>query len=400
MNKTLLIDLDDTLLGNHMDDFLPSYLNALSKHLSPFVPPEKMVPQLLAATRLMEENNQPDCTLEKVFSAAFYPALGLRKQDLTEVLAEFYDEIFPNLNYMSVFRPEAVQVVETALSAGYQIAIATNPLFPLAAVKHRLAWAGLPIERYPFKIVGSYEPFHFAKPNPAYFAEILAHMGWPEGSIVMVGDDPRRDIVPASQLGLATFQVNATKPIIQDQQAHGSGTLQDLIPWLESTPPEHLRPDYKTPQAALATLRSTPAVLDTWCDQLPAQRWSMQSRPPAWCPVEILCHLRDGDIEVNLPRLRKILSSYNPFIPGMDTDRWAEERKYILQNGWQSLKDFTAARLEMLAILESLTPDDWQRPARHAIFGPSRLFEMVEITSAHDRLHMQQLREELTSISV
>ena len=395
MTKTLLFDLDDTLVGNSMDDFLPSYLKSLARHLSAYTPPDKMVPQLLTATKLMEENNRPDCTLEKVFSAGFYPALGLNQGDLAVTLADFYENVFPKLNTVVEFRPEAVKVVETAFAQGYQIAIATNPLFPRRAVEHRLTWAGLPVERYPFEIITSYDKFHFAKPNPAYYAEILAQLGWPDGPIVMVGDDPLRDITPARQLGLATFQVNSTELHVQGKPAHSSGRLLDLLKWLETTPPEQLLPDYRTPQATQITLRSTPAVFDTWCDPLPAQRWNQQSQPPAWSPVEIICHLRDLDREVNLPRLRKILEIDNPFIPGSDTDRWADERQYLRQDGRQALCDFTIARLEMLNFLENLTEADWERPARHAIFGPSRLFEMVEITSAHDRLHVEQLRQEL-----
>lgn len=395
MTKTLLFDLDDTLMGNSMDDFLPSYLEALAGHLSAYIPPEEMVPQLLAATRLMEKNNQPDCTLEDVFSAGFYPALGVSQSDLAATLAEFYEAVFPTLMSVAEFRPEAVKVVESALAQGYQIAIATNPLFPRRAVEHRLTWAGLPANRYPFALITSYEKFHFAKPNPAYYAEILGQLGWPDGPIVMVGDDPIRDIIPARQLGIATFHVNPTGMAVQGKPAHGSGSLLDLLHWLETTPPEQLLPDYKTRLAAQHTLRSTPAVFDTWCDPLPAERWNQQSQPPAWSPVEIICHLRDGDREVNLSRLRKILDSDNPFIPGSDTDRWAAERQYIREDGPRALESFTTVRLEMLATLEKLADTDWERPARHAIFGPSRLFEMVEITSAHDRLHVTQLRQEL-----
>jgi FMN phosphatase YigB (HAD superfamily) len=395
LTKTLLFDLDDTLLGNDMEAFLPSYLQALAKHLAAYIPPEKMVSQLLAATKLMEQNDRPDCTLEEVFSAGFYPALGLVQEDLRDVLAEFYEDVFPTLKFVSDFHPETIQVVEAVLADGYQIAIATNPLFPRRAVEHRLAWAGLPVEQYDFKVITSYETFHFAKPNPTYYAEILAQLGWPEGPIVMIGDDPVRDIAPARQLGLATFQVKSTAQDITGKSAHGSGSLVDLLGWLKTTSPEQLLPDFKTAQATLITLRSTPAVFDTWCNAMPVKRWNQRSQPPAWSPVEIICHLRDVDIEVNVPRLQKILSSDNPFIPGSDSDRWAEERQYILENGPQALHRFTNARMKILSLLENLSPADWERPARHAIFGPSHLFEMVEISSAHDRLHVEQMRKEI-----
>ena len=55
--------------------------------------------------------------------------------------------------------------------------VATNPIFPRKAILHRLSWAGLAPEQVPFALITDYERFHFAKPNPAFFAEILAQLG-------------------------------------------------------------------------------------------------------------------------------------------------------------------------------------------------------------------------------
>src|SRR5574341_812870 len=47
-----------------------------------------------------------------------------------------------------------------------------------------------------------------------------------------------------------------------------------------------------------------------------------------------------------------------------------------------------------LALLDGLSPADWQRPARHAVFGPTTLQELLAITIIeHDRLHLRQLKE-------
>jgi hypothetical protein len=50
-----------------------------------------------------------------------------------------------------------------------------------------------------------------------------------------------------------------------------------------------------------------------------------------------------------------------------------------------------AARMSLVNLLEQLTPGDWDRPVRHAIFGPTRFLELVNIIAAHDRLHVQQV---------
>jgi hypothetical protein len=145
-----------------------------------------------------------------------------------------------------------------------------------------------------------------------------------------------------------------------------------------------------TPTALLAVLRSTPAALSTLCGQ---QGNELSKRPTLgeWSPGEVLCHLRDVDSEVNLPRLQKVLNERNPFLSGQDTDPWAEIRKYNLQDGMQALSDFTKARLEVLGLLENLTPEDWNHQARHAIFGPTNLRELVNIIAGHDILHVQQV---------
>ena len=74
----------------------------------------------------------------------------------------------------------------------------------------------------------------------------------------------------------------------------------------------------------------------------------------------------------------------------MDTDRWAEERNYIQQDGRSALHRFTYDRIKLLSLLEGLTPAEWQRPARHAIFGPTTLQELVGFIVGHDRLHVRQ----------
>jgi hypothetical protein len=47
--------------------------------------------------------------------------------------------------------------------------------------------------------------------------------------------------------------------------------------------------------------------------------------------------------------------------------------------------------MEQLALLEGLKAEEWSLSARHAIFGPTQLHELVNITAGHDRLHIRQV---------
>jgi FMN phosphatase YigB (HAD superfamily) len=399
---TLLVDLDNTLLSNDMATFLPAYLQALGVHLEEFAPPEKLIQALIAGTREMVANERPDRSLKEIFEAAFYPAVDRTPGELEIAIASFYTDVFPTLRDITQLRPQAIALVEQATLLGYDIVLATNPLFPLTAIQQRLHWAGLPLEEFAFRLVPSYETFHFAKPNPAYFAEILARLGWPECPVVMVGDNPYNDIDPARRLGIPAYWVtdgSAEFPA-GTLAPNSQGAIDGVLPWIDDTPPGELQPDYHRPEALLAILRSTPASLASLAADIPESLWSQNPGEGEWSITEILCHLRDVEGEVNIPRVEKLLQDANPFIPGMDTDPWAEERMYFCQNGPDALHDFMNYRIRLLEILEGLQPEEWERKARHAIFGPTHLREIISILTGHDRLHIRQVYESLNSLIV
>lgn len=395
MNLTLLFDLDDTLLENDIESFLPNYLGAFAKEVAPHVEPDLFIKALLAGTREMVNNQRPDCRLKEVFEATFFQALKVNPSEFQIIADRFYSQVFPTLRDLTQPRPEAIQLVEEAQARGYKIVIATNPLFPRTAILQRLAWANLPVEKYDFELITSYEIFHFTKPDPHYFAEILARIGWPSSPAVVIGDDLERDISASRHLGLAAFWIEqeGITPPDGSKAPSASGGLEDVLPWLDNTPMENLQPDYTTPTAMMAILRATPAALDSLCRDLPAEKWTARPQPEEWCVTEVLCHLRDVDQEVNLPRVQKVLTEDNPFLPGEDTDPWAEQREYIRQDGTKALGQFIAARLKLLDALAAIDPQDWSRTARHAIFGPTELAELVDFISGHDRLHLQQVHQ-------
>jgi hypothetical protein len=131
--------------------------------------------------------------------------------------------------------------------------------------------------------------------------------------------------------------------------------LSDVLPWVDGSSPEPLQTNFTSSNALLAVLRSTPAALATLCNRYSTE---LERRPAQgeWSAGEVLCHLRDVDADVNLVRLRKVINERNPFLPGQETDPWADERQYCLQDGLQALADFTQVRLEVLRLLDDLPP--------------------------------------------
>lgn len=388
---TLLLDLDDTLLDTNMDAFIPAYFQALSAHMAPHVSPEVMLPALVSGTRAMMASEDPARTLREVFDEKFYPKLGVDRAAMQSVIEQFYDEVFPLLGKLTGKRPEAVELMEWAFAKGYRVAVATDPFFPLKATQHRLRFAGLPPEQYPFALVSSYETFHFTKSHAAYFAEFLGRLGWPEGPVLMVGNDAERDLAPARALGLPTFWVNGDPPQASDPEAAGRGTLSDLRAWLESVDLKSLEPQFGTRESTLALMTSVPASIASLLEEALASSWTSRPAPAEWALTEVLCHLRDTEREVNQPRLQRLLNETEPFISSRNTDAWAEERAYLKEDGCAAFKEFLAARLTTLETLKGLSDADWTRKARHSIFGPTTLLELVGFMAMHDRIHIQQI---------
>ncbi|HKI54765.1 MAG TPA: HAD hydrolase-like protein, partial [Anaerolineales bacterium] len=260
MTYTLLFDLDDTLLDTNIESFVPAYFQALSTHLEPYVPSNVMLPALISAMNLMMESEDLSRTLKEVFDEDFYEKIGVPAPDLEEIIEDFYDNEFPKLRATTDTRPDAVTLIEWAVSQGCRIAIATDPLFPRKATYHRLRWAGFEPEQ--FELISSFENFHFSKTHTAYYAEMLGQLGWPDGPALMIGNDLQRDILTADKFGLKTYLINGKSASSSGPEA-GRGKLSDFRLWLESQNPSGLEPSFKSPEATIAILSSTPAVMDS-----------------------------------------------------------------------------------------------------------------------------------------
>lgn len=390
MITTLLLDLDDTLLSNNMNQFLPAYLQHFGDFMKHEVQPEKFVSQLLTGTKAMIENEDPTRTMKQVFAEAFYPALSLNEKQMQPKVEQFYREIFPGLRSITEARSGARQLVEAAFTAGIEVVIATSPLFPLAAIEQRMAWAGVPREEFPFAMITSYESFHFSKPHLAYYTEVMGRLGKPLHEAAMIGNDTQDDLKPASTLGMAVFHVGD-----DPMSPYTSGTLHEAIHWLEQASSQSDPRMAQDPPVLVARLRGYLAALLAMAQDLPSALLTSRPKATEWSPAEIICHLRDVDIEVNQPRLELILASEEAHLPAFDTDRWAEERKYQQQDGRAALSDFVEARLEFIHSLSEIPAEDWERKARHTLFGPTTLWELIGFAAEHDLLHLAQMRAAL-----
>lgn len=380
-NLTLLLDLDDTLLATHMENFLPAYFQALSAALADYVPPERMLPVLMQAVQAMMTNRDPALTLQEVFDAHFFLPLGLERALVQPAIDDFYAHDFPKLQALTNTIAEAHDFLDWAFQQGYRVAIATNPLFPRVAIDWRLRWAGFPPEDWPFALISSYETFHFTKDSALYYTELMARLGWPDGPVVMVGDDEMLDKRTALAAGLPFFWIgNPQRP---QAQLLGGGSLDDLRRLLASVTSQTLLPHYETPADYQAILTATPAALAARLDGeqsfdaeseilgLALDWWLTAERTVVWPALERLTQPSAADWPVDWE-----IWQYAPVRPEAVLSLWA---------------DFLSVRRRTLTLLAALPADIWTYPLRRAAAETSTLGDLMRWLSAYDRHWLRQI---------
>lgn len=235
--KAIFFDLDGTLLPLDTDAFIEEYFRLLARNLGHLIPPAELAQHVMGSTFAMIANVDPEVSNEQAFFADFLPRVKHGPEVLWPEFNRFYAEQFPKLRERCLRGDPAPgrQAVETARELGYELVLATNPIFPRVAIEERMRWAGVP--DFPWKLITTFEEMHFCKPQPGYYREVLAKTGYAPGECLMVGNDVQEDGV-AAKLGIQTYIV--TDFLINRQDGpvpEPAGTMAEFIQWLKTTQP-------------------------------------------------------------------------------------------------------------------------------------------------------------------
>lgn len=231
---TVLFDLDGTLLPMDQDAFTRRYFQLMARAMAGrgYVP-EELVRGIWAGTAAMVKNDGSR-TNEAAFWASFAERFGAQRvRDDAPYFDAFYETEFAGARDACGFAPQAAEAVRAAKRRGLRVALATNPIFPDAATRQRIRWAGLEPEE--FELYTTYENSRFCKPNPAYFREVAQRMGVACGACVMVGNDTEEDMA-AREAGMDVFFLDGclidAKGRGTDGCAHGG--FDDLMRYIEA----------------------------------------------------------------------------------------------------------------------------------------------------------------------
>ena len=118
--------------------------------------------------------------------------------------------------------------------------------------------------------------------------------------------------------------------------------------------------------------------------------WRARPSPAEWSPVEIVCHLRDEEVDDFGARLRVILAGGPRFAPN-DPEQNAMTRRYREADPADALAAFVTHRRATLDLLAAAPPERLAATAERPNGGRLSGLDLLASWVAHDRLHLQQL---------
>lgn len=202
--KAILFDLDGTLLPMDTEKFMKIYASEVTKAFQGFDEAEMIFPQIMKSIGTVVKSREENTNYEKFF-LDFENKMPKTRHEYLEVFDKFYETGFLNVKNATSQSEHIIEAVQILKEKGYQLVIATNPIFPMAANRHRIAWAGLNIDD--FDHVTSFEKNMHCKPSLEFYGEVLSEAGLKGEDVLMVGNDVQEDMV-IKALGAKTYLIN------------------------------------------------------------------------------------------------------------------------------------------------------------------------------------------------
>jgi len=161
---------------------------------------------------------------------------------------------------------------------------------------------------------------------------------------------------------------------------------------MKETPQEYIKRmlGHVEGQDPMKLQAAAPKKLEKLIKGKPASRLRKRPGPEKWSVQEILAHLADTEIAGGW-RIRLILGSPGTQTLAFDQDSWVTAGHYDKRDPRKSLEQFRVLREANLALLKSLTPEQWNHFGVHSERGQETVEHIVRLFAGHDLNHIAQV---------
>lgn len=140
---------------------------------------------------------------------------------------------------------------------------------------------------------------------------------------------------------------------------------------------------------------ATPKKLARLIAGVPAGELRKRPAPEKWSVAEILAHLADVEIVIGW-RMRSILGAPGTPVQAYDQNAWVIAGHYEKRDPRKSIELQRTVREANLALLKSLSPEQWKHFGQHAERGQESIEHIVRMVAGHDINHIRQIESILS----
>jgi len=203
--STILFDLDSTLNSIDEIEFSHKYFKMLHERFFSEFEIQYFYDSLTNITKNVMLSRSPRELAVKTFMKEMSKCYKKSPKILYENFKDFYATDYNQLEEFVRPAEGAQEAVQTCFDKGYNVVVATTPVFTEDAIMKRLKWSGM--GEFTFELVTHAENMHFSKPLEEYYTEILKKIKKKPFDCIMVGNEFMGDVVSPARIGMKTFYV-------------------------------------------------------------------------------------------------------------------------------------------------------------------------------------------------
>jgi len=192
--KTFLFDLDDTIINLNWQVFEKEYYGGLAEAFSHLMSKEQVIRCVYLSYKYMIEVVDERTNKEKFYDK-MAELSGIDKNILMKEEPNYYINHYDDLKGITKPIDDMVKSVRLLLDKGYNLVIASNPVFPAIATLKRLSWIGF--KENDFLKITSFDTEYACKPRIEYYEYLLDELNLKAEDCIMVGNDRKEDMMVA-----------------------------------------------------------------------------------------------------------------------------------------------------------------------------------------------------------